>query len=76
MKKIWQKWKFLAEKIGNLAEKIGNFQFKIIFSVLFYLIVIPVGLIMKLLLNPSKKNSKSWQDLEDNTSSLDKIRRQ
>lgn len=69
MGKLWQKWKFLAEKIGN-------FQFKIIFSVLFYLLIVPVGLVMKLLIDPFKKNNKTWLDLEDNTSSLDKMRRQ
>jgi len=37
MKNIWEKWKSFAESLGNL-------QFNILFSILYYILIVPVGL--------------------------------
>lgn len=39
MKKLWVKWK-------ELAEKIGSFQASLIFSLFYYILVVPVGIIV------------------------------
>lgn len=39
IKNYWERWK-------KTAEKIGDFQFNLIFSILYYFIVVPIGLIM------------------------------
>ena len=70
LKKIWVGWK-------KVAEKIGNFQATVIFSLLFFILVTPFGLVMRLFSNPIKVSSKSgWIDVVDNTSSLQKLSKQ
>lgn len=38
MKNVWTKWK-------SLAESIGDFQFGLIFSLLYFLLIVPFGFI-------------------------------
>lgn len=69
-KKIWDKWK-------KIAEIIGNFQATLIFSLLFYILVTPFGLIMKIFSDPLKTKSKaSWLKVVDSTSDLKKLTKQ
>ncbi len=67
IKRIWNKWK-------KIAEKIGNFQATIIFSILYFLIVSPIGIIFSLFSDPLDFKSKpSWKKIPNNPSSLEKL---
>lgn len=44
MKNVWAKWK-------SLAESIGDFQFSLIFSFLYFVLVVPFGLLTNFLNN-------------------------
>lgn len=70
MKKIWHKWK-------EIAEIIGNFQAAIVFSILYFILITPFGVVRHYfqdMLNSKKKSS--WQKIEDNVSSLEKLKKQ
>lgn len=67
MKKMWHKW-------ANLAEKIGNFQITVIFSLLYFILVLPIGLIAKSKHIFTRK--VEWEKIKNSTSSLEKLRQQ
>lgn len=68
MDNIWEKWKILSKKIGN-------FQLGIFFSILYYMIITPVGLISSLFNDYFRKKSfPTWGDWIDNSSSLKKLK--
>lgn len=69
-KKAWNKWK-------NIAEKIGNFQATIIFSLLYFILITPVGLVTNALSDFLKlKTTPNWELMEDNWSTIDKLKLQ
>ncbi len=58
MKEAWTKWKELAEKVGNI-------QANVIFSFLFFVIITPVGFLLRLFKNPLNLKSKpQWHVIE------------
>lgn len=68
MNNIWEKWK-------TFSKKIGNFQLGIFFSVLYYLIIIPVGLISSIFNDYFKvKSFPIWEDWTDSSSTLKKLK--
>jgi len=68
MKNIWNKWKVLSKKIGN-------FQLGLFFSILYYVIITPVGLISSFFNDYFKvKNFPKWEDWADNSSTLKKLK--
>jgi len=70
MRDFWNKWKVLSEKIGN-------FQAKAIFSLLFYILVTPIGLISNLFGDFLKKRSKPfWHEITENVSTIEKLKEQ
>jgi len=70
LKKIWNKWK-------EIAEKIGNFQAAVIFSVLYYLIIVPIGLVANFISDYfSEKAFPVWHEMEDNSSTIGKLKEQ
>lgn len=70
MKKIWDAWKAVAKAIGD-------FQFKLLFSASYFLIVSPLGLVVSLFKDfLSKKNPPKWIKVQDNVSTIERIRRQ
>lgn len=70
MKKIWLKWK-------EIAKKIGNFQTKVLFSVLYFLLVTPLGWVESLFNDSFKKRSATqWEKMTDDSSTLEKMRNQ
>lgn len=70
MKKIWELWK-------HFAKAIGDFQFKLLFSLLYILIFTPVGILVSLLIDPlSKRKPLGWTKFKDNTSTLERVRKQ
>lgn len=70
MKKIWDLWK-------DVAKTVGDFQFKFLFSVFYFLIVTPLGLVVSLFEDIfSKKIPPRWTKIKDNVSTIGRIRRQ
>ena len=70
IKRIWSKWK-------SVAEKIGAFQMNLIFSILYYLLILPVGVTMNYFKDfLDLKTFPKWQKVEDNSSSLNKLKEQ
>ncbi len=73
VKKLWSKWKALAQKIGN-------FQARVILSLFYFIIVSPIGIVFKfaddsLRLKRPKTNSY-WLSRNINKTSLEEERRQ
>lgn len=69
MRKIWTVWK-------KITQKIGNFQSRIIFSLLYFILVTPLGLLVSLFKDYLFKDTNSWQDIDDHFSTLEKISKQ
>lgn len=70
MQKIWEKWK-------KIAEKIGNFQATVIFSVLYFILIIPLGLITKIITDfLHTKDNPHWNEFIDNYSKIDDLKKQ
>lgn len=70
MNNVWEKWKVLAKKIGN-------FQVSIIFSILYFLLVTPLGLLSNIFNDfLDIKQAPKWKKYTDNTSSLLKMKDQ
>ena len=57
MKRVWQAW-------TRLAHKIGNFQARVLLTVLYGVLVLPFGLIVRLFADPLriKKRPAQWTD--------------
>lgn len=70
MKKIWEAWK-------KFAKVIGDFQFKILFSALYLLVVTPMSLLASSFIDPlSNKTFPKWRKIKDDVSTLERIRKQ
>lgn len=70
MFKIWERWKVIAEKIGN-------FQATVIFSSLYYLLITPFGIISSFFQDFFKeKEFPEWAEISDNSSTLKKLKLQ
>ncbi len=68
MKNTWEKWKILSKKIGN-------FQLGLFFSILYYIIIVPVGLISSFFNDYFKiKGFPVWEDWVDGSSTLNKLK--
>ncbi len=78
MKKVWQ-------RIKDGAQVVGDFQARLILSLLYYLLVLPIGLLTRLggdslrarsLGNPSPDADSHWQVRSDSEPTLRQARRQ
>jgi len=70
MKKYWEKWKCFAKKVGNL-------QTTIIFSVLYFLIITPLGLIIGIFSdNLNINNLPSWKKFNGNEKDIKELHKQ
>lgn len=70
MVKIWKAWKKIAETIGNL-------QFQIIFSIFYFVLLVPLGLLTDSINDFLKvKGKQSWKKIEDSFSEFDKLKKQ
>ena len=69
----WQGWK-------RIAEKIGHFQAKVLFSLLYFIVVAPFALGVKLFSDPLRIKKKSgetwWREHPRQTLTLEEARRQ
>lgn len=67
MRKIYHIWK-------KLAEQIGNFQATIVFSLLYLVIVTPIGLVFNLAIDIFDVKSKArWSDVEASDGQVEKM---
>ena len=70
MRSLWNKWKKIAQKIGDI-------QTTILFSILYFLLVIPIGLISQLKNDYlRKKEFPYWIEIADNSSTMKKLKQQ
>lgn len=70
MQELWNKWK-------KLAEKIGNFQASVIFSILYFLLVVPFGVISSVFADfLGARSFPKWQVMKDSVSTLGKLKKQ
>ena len=56
LRAAWQAWK-------RIAEKIGHFQAKLLWGILYFLIVAPIALVLKAVSDPlhmKQKSAPSW----------------
>lgn len=70
IKNYWEKWK-------KVAEKLGDFQFNLIFSLLYYILIVPIGIItnnFKDFLN--LKNFPDWETIDDQSKSINELKNQ
>jgi len=70
MNHLWSKWKATAQAIGN-------FQANIIFSILYFLIITPLGLVVSQFNDFFEiKHFPHWHPIPDTTSTIDKLKEQ
>ncbi len=70
IKRLWEKWKYFAEVLGN-------FQTKIIFSLLYYILVLPFGIVSNYFNDfLDVRGFPKWTSVEDNSSTLKKLKEQ
>lgn len=70
MRRLWKGWK-------KIALKIGEFQISLIFSLLYFLVVLPVGVVVGLFSDYlNKKGEPAWGKMEKNASTFKKLREQ
>ncbi len=71
-KRAWKAWM-------RIATVIGDFQARVIFSVFYFVIVLPFGLLVRLFIDPlgiKGRRSTTWTNFADRTQTLDQANRQ
>jgi len=71
LKRVWQAW-------TRLAHKIGNFQARVLLTVLYGVLVLPFGIIVRLFADPLriKKRPTQWIDHSDEPADMTWAQRQ
>jgi len=72
LKLVWDKWKFIAHKIGL-------FQSKVILTVFYFTLLLPIGIvftIFKDVLQIKSKRKSTWMTNIHQTNSLEMMRKQ
>ena len=71
LKTIWQGWQ-------KVAKRIGDFQTRLILSLLYIVIVLPIGLIARLFSDPLalKKSATHWDAKASSPPRIEEARRQ
>jgi len=71
-RRLWQWWK-------KVAEKIGNFQARLLLSFFYFVVVLPMGLVVKLSSDPlklRKYQGSLWIQRESKVVDFNEARRQ
>ncbi len=78
MKSLWQGLKRVWQAWTRLAHKIGNFQARVLLTVLYGVLVLPFGLIVRLFADPLriKKRPTRWIDHPDEPTDMAWAQRQ
>ncbi|HLN88254.1 MAG TPA: hypothetical protein VK200_17370 [Candidatus Limnocylindrales bacterium] len=71
LKNLWQRWQ-------KVAKQIGDFQARLILSLFYILIVLPIGLIARMFSDPLalKKTAAHWDAKPSSPPRIDEARRQ
>jgi hypothetical protein len=71
LKRIWEAWK-------RLAQKIGNFQARVLLTVIYSVLILPFGLAVRWFSDPLriKRRPEAWLDHGHEPSSMEWARRQ
>ena len=71
LKRGWKAW-------SRLARKIGNFQARVLLTILYAVLVLPFGLMVRLFADPLhiKKRPTHWVDHPDEVNNMDWAMRQ
>ena len=78
LKSIWHGLKGLWAAWTRLAHKIGNFQARVLLTVLYALLVLPFGIMVRVFADPLriKKRPSHWLDHPDEANDLQRARKQ
>ena len=78
MKGSWLVWKRIWEGWKVVARKIGNFQARVLLTVLYGVIVLPFGVIVRCFADPLriKKRPTRWLDYRDTVDDMQWAKRQ
>lgn len=70
LKEIWSRWKILAEKIGG-------FQTSLLFSILYFLMIVPVGILANIFGDYLREKSfPRWTDYMKSETKINDLRKQ
>lgn len=70
MRNLWEKWK-------ELAEKIGDFQANLIFSIFYFLLMMPIGLVSGIFADfLALKKDPQWGEIDAGVSTLEEMKEQ
>ena len=71
LRKLWEAWK-------RLAHKIGNFQARVLLTVIYAVIVLPFGLLVRLFADPLRvrRRPEGWLNHPDVSYDETSVRRQ
>ena len=67
--KLWKRWK----KFGR---KIADFQGRVLLTISYFLIVIPIGLAFKLFKRPKSSETSNWSAWKSHTDTLEEAKDQ
>ena len=78
LKSVWQGLKRFWAAWTRLAHKVGNFQARVLLTVLYALLVLPFGIIVRVFGDPLriKKRPTHWLDHPNEASDLQWARKQ
>ncbi len=70
-KRLWEAWK-------RLAHRIGNFQARVLLTILYAVLVLPFGVVVRLLADPLRirRRPGEWLDRLGNANDMNWARRQ
>lgn len=69
MKKAWNAWK-------KIALKIGDFQASVFFSFFYYVLITPIGILLRLNNDYLNTTRNVWKDYEVKLDTLDDMKKQ
>jgi hypothetical protein len=71
LKDLWQRW-------VKVSKKIGDFQARLLLSLFFLVMVLPLGMVVRLFSDPLglKKTSPDWTSKQNSPPRLEDARRQ
>jgi len=71
LKRTWEAWK-------RIAHRIGNFQARLLLTILYAILVLPFGLVVRLLADPLriKRRPTAWLDHPESPATFEWARRQ
>ena len=78
MSTLWQGLKRFWAAWTRLAHKIGNFQARVLLTIIYCVVLLPIGLLVRLVADPLriKKRPMQWLDHPNETMDLQWAKRQ